>query len=200
MAKKRTKRFYVRFYVEERAVRITNKNDIAAINFAALATATPTFDDRSWEYLCVRDRYVVGTDTHRIHRAFLESTIENGLYALVKSTKKEIIIERIKDDEGYPSQSAIDKYMQANGRKVEVKEKILKFLPAILVYLVGGSGQAIKPEYLIDVCKFLPSANVIVTLPSDPSYGVHILHTSENMEAFIMPIVLNSSKIVERKY
>ena len=200
MAKKRTKRFYVRFYVEERAVRITNKNDIAAINFAALATATPTFDDRSWEYLCVRDRYVVGTDTHRIHRAFLESTIENGLYALVKSTKKEIIIERIKDDEGYPSQSAIDKYMQANGRKVEVKEKILKFLPAILVYLVGGSGQAIKPEYLIDVCKFLPSANVIVTLPSDPTHGVHILHTSENMEAFIMPIVLNSSKIVERKY
>ncbi len=200
MAKKRTKRFYVRFYVEERAVRITNKNDIAAINFAALATATPTFDDRSWEYLCVRDRYVVGTDTHRIHRAFLESTIENGLYALVKSTKKEIIIERIKDDEGYPSQSAIDKYMQANGRKVEVKEKILKFLPAILVYLVGGNGQAIKPEYLIDVCKFLPSANVIVTLPSDPTHGVHILHTSENMEAFIMPIVLNSSKIVERKY
>jgi len=196
MAKKRTKRFYV----EERAVRITNKNDIAAINFAALATATPTFDDRSWEYLCVRDRYVVGTDTNRIHRAFLESTIENGLYALVKSTKKEIIIERIKDDEGYPSQSAIDKYMQANGRKVEVKEKILKFLPAILVYLVGGNGQAIKPEYLIDVCKFLPSANVIVTLPSDPSNGVHILHTSENMEAFIMPIVLNPSKIVERKY
>lgn len=200
MAKKRTKRFYVRFYVEERAVRITNKNDIAAINFAALATATPTFDDRSWEYLCVRDRYVVGTDTHRIHRAFLESTIENGLYALVKSTKKEIIIERIKDDEGYPSQSAIDKYMQANGRKVEVKEKILKFLPAILVYLVGGNGQAIKPEYLIDVCRFLPSANIIVTLPPDPSNGVHILHTSENMEAFIMPIVLNSSKIVERKY
>ena len=196
MAKKRTKRFYV----EERAVRITNKNDIAAINFAALATATPTFDDRSWEYLYVRDRYVVGTDTHRIHRAFLESTIENGLYALVKSTKKEIIIERIKDDEGYPSQSAIDKYMQANGRKVEVKEKILKFLPAILVYLVGGNGQAIKPEYLIDVCRFLPSANVIVTLPSDPTHGVHILHTSENMEAFIMPIVLNPSKIVERKY
>jgi len=186
--------------VEERAVRITNKNDIAAINFAALATATPTFDDRSWEYLCVRDRYVVGTDTHRIHRAFLESTIENGLYALVKSTKKEIIIERIKDDEGYPSQSAIDKYMQANGRKVEVKEKILKFLPAILVYLVGGNGQAVKPEYLIDACKFLPSANVIVTLPSDPSYGVHILHTSENMEAFIMPIILDSSKIAERKY
>lgn len=197
MAKKRTKRFYV----EERAVRITNKNDIAAINFAALATATPTFDDRSWEYLCVRDRYVVGTDTHRIHRAFLESTIENGLYALVKSTKKEIIIERIKDDVNYPSQSIIDKYMQqVNGRKVEVKEKILKFLPAILVYLVGGNGQAIKPEYLIDVCKFLPSANVIVTLPSDPTHGVHILHTSENMEAFIMPIVLNSSKIVERKY
>jgi hypothetical protein len=186
--------------VEERAVRITNKNDIAAINFAALATATPTFDDRSWEYLCVRDRYVVGTDTHRIHRAFLESTIENGLYALVKSTKKEIIIERIKDEGGYPSQTAIDKYLQITGRKVEVKEKILKFLPAILVYLVGGNGQAIKPEYLIDVCRFLPSANVIVTLPSDPTHGVHILHTSENMEAFIMPIVLNSSKIVERKY
>lgn len=197
MAKKRTKRFYV----EERAVRITNKNDIAAINFAALATATPTFDDRPTEYICVRSKRVIGTDNCRIHCATLEDgLIEDGLYRLVKSTKKEVIVERIKDEVSYPSQTVIDKCLQITGRKVEIKEKILKFLPAILVYLVGGSGQAIKPEYLIDVCKFLPSANVIVTLPSDPSYGVHILHTSENMEAFIMPIVLNSSKIVERKY
>lgn len=190
------------FYVEERAVRITNKNDIAAINFVALATATPTFDDRPTEYICVRSKRVIGTDNHRIHRATLEDgLLEGGLYRLAKSTKKECILERIKDDVNYPSQSIIDKYMQqVNGRKVEVKEKILKFLPAILVYLVGGNGQAIKPEYLIDVCRFLPSANVIVTLPPDPSNGVHILHTSENMEAFIMPIVLNSSKIVERKY
>jgi len=190
------------FYVEERAVRITNKNDIAAINFVALATATPTFDDRPTEYICVRSKRVIGTDNCRIHCATLEDgLIEDGLYRLAKSTKKECILERIKDDVNYPSQSIIDKYMQqVNGRKVEVKEKILKFLPAILVYLVGGNGQAIKPEYLIDVCRFLPSANVIVTLPPDPSNGVHILHTSENMEAFIMPIVLNPSKIVERKY
>jgi len=190
------------FYVEERAVRITNKNDIAAINFVALATATPTFDDRPTEYICVRSKRVIGTDNCRIHCATLEDgLLEDGLYRLVKSTKKECILERIKDDVNYPSQSIIDKYMQqVNGRKVEVKEKILKFLPAILVYLVGGNGQAIKPEYLIDVCRFLPSANVIVTLPPDPSNGVHILHTSENMEAFIMPIVLNPSKIVERKY
>jgi len=190
------------FYVEERAVRITNKNDIAAINFVALATATPTFDDRPTEYICVRSKRVIGTDNCRIHCATLEDgLIEDGLYRLVKSTKKECILERIKDDVNYPSQSIIDKYMQqVNGRKVEVKEKILKFLPAILVYLVGGNGQAIKPEYLIDVCRFLPSANIIVTLPPDPSNGVHILHTSENMEAFIMPIVLNPSKIVERKY
>ena len=190
------------FYVEERAVRITNKNDIAAINFVALATATPTFDDRPTEYICVRSKRVIGTDNCRIHCATLEDgLIEDGLYRLVKSTKKEVIVERIKDEVSYPSQSIIDKYMQqVNGRKVEVKEKILKFLPAILVYLVGGNGQAIKPEYLIDVCRFLPSANVIVTLPSDPTHGVHILHTSENMEAFIMPIVLNPSKIVERKY
>lgn len=190
------------FYVEERAVRITNKNDIAAINFVALATATPTFDDRPTEYICVRSKRVIGTDNCRIHCATLEDgLIEDGLYRLVKSTKKEVIVERIKDEVSYPSQSIIDKYMQqVNGRKVEVKEKILKFLPAILVYLVGGNGQAIKPEYLIDVCRFLPSANVIVTLPPDPSNGVHILHTSENMEAFIMPIVLDSSKIVERKY
>ena len=190
------------FYVEERAVRITNKNDIAAINFVALATATPTFDDRPTEYICVRSKRVIGTDNCRIHCATLEDgLIEDGLYRLAKSTKKECILERIKDDVNYPSQSIIDKYMQqVNGRKVEVKEKILKFLPAILVYLVGGNGQAIKPEYLIDVCRFLPSANIIVTLPPDPSNGVHILHTSENMEAFIMPIVLNPSKIVERKY
>jgi len=190
------------FYVEERAVRITNKNDIAAINFVALATATPTFDDRPTEYIYVRSKRVIGIDNHRIHCATLEDgLLEGGLYRLVKSTKKEVIVERIKDDVNYPSQSIIDKHMQqVNGRKVEVKEKILKFLPAILVYLVGGNGQAIKPEYLIDVCRFLPSANVIVTLPPDPSNGVHILHTSENMEAFIMPIVLNSSKIVERKY
>ena len=190
------------FYVEERAVRITNKNDIAAINFVALATATPTFDDRPTEYICVRNKRVAGTDNCRIHCATLEDgLLEDGLYRLVKSTKKEVIVERIKDEGSYPSQSIIDKYMQqVNGRKVEIKEKILKFLPAILVYLVGGNGQAIKPEYLIDVCRFLPSANVIVTLPSDPTHGVHILHTSENMEAFIMPIVLNPSKIVERKY
>ena len=189
------------FYVEERAVRITNKNDIAAINFVALATATPTFDDRPTEYIYVRSKRVIGTDNCRIHCATLEDgLLEDGLYRLVKSTKKEVIVERIKDEGSYPSQTAIDKYLQITGRKVEVKEKILKFLPAILVYLVGGNGQAIKPEYLIDVCRFLPSANVIVTLPPDPSNGVHILHTSENMEAFIMPIVLNPSKIVERKY
>ena len=57
MAKKRTKRFYV----EERAVRITNKNDIAAINFAALATATPTFDDHSWDTFAYEIVNVVGT-------------------------------------------------------------------------------------------------------------------------------------------
>ena len=190
--------------MEERAVRITNKNDIAAINFVALATATPTFDDRPTEYICVRNKRVAGTDNCRIHCATLEDgLLEDGLYRLAKSTKKEVIVERIKDEGSYPSQTAIDKYLQITGRKVEVvevKEKILKFLPAILVYLVGGNGQAIKPEYLIDVCRFLPSANVIVTLPSDPTHGVHILHTSENMEAFIMPIVLNPSKIVERKY
>ncbi len=44
-----------KFYNEEKAVKVTNKDDMVAINFAALAAATPTFDDHPWEYICIRE-------------------------------------------------------------------------------------------------------------------------------------------------
>ncbi len=64
-----------RLYNEERAVKITRKSDIAAVNFAALAVATPTFDDYPWEYICIRDGRVTGTDRCRTHRAKLETQV-----------------------------------------------------------------------------------------------------------------------------
>ena len=187
-----------RLYNEERAVKITCKSDIAAVNFAALAVATPTFDDYLWEYICIRGGRVTGTDRYRIHRAKLETPVEDGLYNLVKSTKRECVIERVKNGEGYPSEAVIDKYLQTEGRRVEVNE-LFTHLPAALVYLIGRNGQAMKPEYIIDACKLLPSGHVIVTLPTDTHCGVHIKHVSGDAEAFIMPIILDSEKIIERE-
>lgn len=178
-----------RFYNEERVVKVTNKDDMVAINFAALAAATPTFDDHPWEYICIREGVVIGTDRCRIHRAKLETKIEDGLYELIKSTKKECVIERIKDDEGYPSQRAIDKCMNVEGHKLGIVNGLFSILPATLVYLVGKNGQAMRPEYIIDACKLMSSGHVIVTLPTDPNCGVHIEHTDGTMEAFIMPVL-----------
>jgi hypothetical protein len=184
-----------KFYNEEKAVKVTNKNDMVAINFAALATATPIFDDHPWGYICIREGKVTGTDRYRIHRAKLETKIEDGLYELIKSTKKECVIERIKDDEGYPSQKAIDKCMNVGGHRLGIVNGLFTILPAILVYLVGKNGQAMRPEYIIDACKLMSSGHVIVTLPTDPNCGVHIEHTDGTMEAFIMPVTVDNEKI-----
>ena len=204
MAKKR------RFYVEERAVRITNKHDITAIKFAALAINDSSFDDRPEEYLCIRDGKVIGTDRYRIHCGKLETPIENGLYAIVKNTKRECIIERIKDDDCYFPQEKIDKFFaeksiaphNAEGRVIEIFEDH-KYIPAAIAYLAARNGQAINPQYIIDACSFVSSGYTVLTLPIDPYEGIHIRHVPYvcgDMEAFIMPIVLNPSKIVERKY
>lgn len=184
-----------KFYNEEKAVKVTNKDDMVAINFAALAAATPTFDDHPWEYICIREGVVIGTDRCRIHRAKLETKIEDGLYELIKSTKKECVIERIKDDEGYPSQRAIDKCMNVEGHKLGIVNGLFSILPATLVYLVGKNGQAMRPEYIIDACRLVSSGHVIVTLPVDSNCGVHIEFIGSDMEAFIMPVTVDNEKI-----
>jgi len=184
-----------KFYNEEKAVKVTNKDDMVAINFAALAAATPTFDDHPWEYICIREGVVIGTDRCRIHSAKLETKVEDGLYELIKTTKKEYIIYRIKDCDGYPSQEALDKCMNVEGHKLGIVNELFSILPATLVYLVGKNGQAMRPEYIIDACKLMSSGHVIVTLPTDPNCGVHIECTSNDMEAFIMPVTVDNKKI-----
>jgi len=52
-----------------------------------------------------------------------------------------------------------------------------------------------RPEYIIDACKLMSSGHVIVTLPTDPNCGVHIECTSNDMEAFIMPVTVDNKKI-----
>ena len=195
MAKKR------RFYVEERAVRITNKHDITAIKFAALAINDSSFDDRPEEYLCIRDGKVIGTDRYRIHCGKLETPIENGLYNVAKNTKKECVIERIKDDDCYFSQEAIDKFFNAKGHVMEIFE-YHKNIPAAIAYLAARNGQAINPQYIIDVCSFVSSGYTVLTLPLDPYEGIHIKHvtyTCGDMEAYIMPIILHEDKIIEQQ-
>lgn len=197
MAKKR------RFYVEERAVRITNKHDITAIKFAALAINDSSFDDRPEEYLCIRDGKVIGTDRYRIHCGKLETPIENGLYNLVKNTKKECIVERIKDDDCFFPQKAkaIDKFLNAEGRRIEIFE-YHKNIPAAIAYLAARNGQAINPQYIIDACSFVSSGYTVLTLPIGPYEGIHIKHVSYvcgDMKAYIMPIILREDKIIEQQ-
>jgi hypothetical protein len=195
MAKKR------RFYVEERAVKITNKNDMTAIKFAALAMADPSFDDRPEEYLCIRDGKVIGTDRYRIHCGKLETPIENGLYNLAKNTKKECVIERIKDDDCYFPQEKIDKFFNAGGRRV-VFEDFYKNIPTAIAYLAARNGQAINLQYIIDACSFVFSGYTVLTLPIDPYEGIHIKHVPYvcgDMEAYIMPIILREVKIIEQQ-
>lgn len=197
------------FYVEERAVKITNKNDMIVIKFAALAIADPSFDDRPEEYLCIRDGKVIGTDRYRIHCGKLETPIENGLYNVAKNTKKECVIERIKDDDCYFPQEKIDKFFaeksiaphNAEGRVIEIFE-YHKNIPAAIAYLAARNGQAINPQYIIDACSFVSSGYTVLTLPIDPYEGIHIRHVPyvcDDMEAYIMPIILHEDKIIEQQ-
>jgi len=191
----------VKHYNVENAITITNKNDMTAIKFAALAIADPSFDDRPEEYLCIRDGKVIGTDRYRIHCGKLETPIENGLYAIAKNTKKECVIERIKDDDCYFPQEKIDKFFNAGGRRIEIFE-YHKNIPAAIAYLAARNGQAINPQYIIDACSFVSSGYTVLTLPLDPYEGIHIKHvtyTCGDMEAYIMPIILHEDKIIEQQ-
>ncbi|GEM_PF-5944010 len=176
-------------------IRIIDRDDIDAIKFAFAAKGND-------EYLCIRDNQVIGIDGRRIHRAKLNTTFaDDGLYNILKNSRKEIILDRISDDSNYYSQDLIESHFDMRGKFVKIveldSELVAKgsLLASSIVYLVGMNRQAINPQYILDVCKIIETrlpCSVTVTLPTDPNSPILIKQNDiTSIEALIMPVIVH---------
>ena len=169
-------------------IRILDRDDIDAVRFALAARGKDEY-----KYLCIINNKITGTDVRRMHRATLNSiVVDDGLYDVLKNNKKEVILDRVADDTGYPS---IESFISSEGRVVELPPQYVvkgSFLAATIVYLVGANGQAMNPQYILDVCNIIEDrlpCSVTITLPSDPTYPILIKQNdSTAIEALVMPI------------
>ncbi len=172
-------------------IRILDRDDIDAVRFALAARGKDEY-----KYLCITNNKITGTDVRRMHRATLNSiVVDDGLYDVLKNNKKGVILDRVADDTGYPSIESFISFISSEGRVVELPPQYVvkgSFLAATIVYLVGANGQAMNPQYILDVCNIIEDrlpCSITITLPSDPTYPILIKQNdSTAIEALIMPI------------
>jgi len=173
-------------------IRILDRDDIDAVRFALAARGKDEY-----KYLCIRDNKITGTDVRRMHRAtlnFNSIVVGDGLYDVLKNNKKEVILDRVADDTSIES---FISFISSEGRVVELPPQYVvkgSFLAATIVYLVGANGQAMNPQYILDVCNIIEDrlpCSVTITLPSDPTSPILIKqHDSTAIEALIMPVIV----------
>lgn len=171
-------------------IKISDSDDIDAVRFALTARG-------NGEYLCIRDNKIMSTDGRRIHRATLNMvTAEDGLYEVLKNSKKEVILDRIIDDSAYYAKDLIESRFHIEGKVVEIESQYIVggVLSAAIVYFVGTNGQAINPRYILDVCGIIenrPPCRVTVKLPTDTDAPILVKqHDITSIEALIMPVMV----------
>jgi len=172
-------------------IKISDSDDIDAVRFALTARG-------KGEYLCIRDNKIMSTDGRRIHRATLNMvTAEDGLYEVLKNSKKEVILDRIIDDSAYYAKDLIESHFHVDGKTVEVESQYIVggLLSSLMVYFVGTNGQAINPRYVLDVCNVIenrPPCRVTIKLPIDNTYAPILVkqHDITSIEALIMPVTV----------
>ncbi len=171
-------------------IKISDSDDIDAVRFVLAARG-------KGEYLWIRDNKIICTDNRRIHRATLNMVdAENGLYEVLKNSKKEIILDRVIDDSAYHSQDLIESQFAIDGKIIEVESQYIVggLLSSLIVYFVGANCQAINPRYILDVCGVIenrPPCRVTVKLPTDTNAPILVKqHDITSIEALIIPVMV----------
>lgn len=154
-----------------------------AVNFVAKAISSdPT--KYAIDGVCIEPKYIVATDSRRIHRAKIKRDYKPGIYDVIRHKGDIILLATSNTEKKFPKYQDV---MPNHNNYFEISP--CNYPAEIVLGVLGKKNISVNLDYLNDVFESIDCGwNVYYGEPDEPIRLVSRLVGSEIYEAVIMPI------------
>jgi len=166
-----------------------NKKNKGFDNLYITCKATSKKNDAarySLNYICVKNKKVIGTDGRIMAMAANVYGIKTGFYEIIKLTKTTIILNMIKEKVNYPNYEDIipEKPENPSGQLSDHESPSCNL--SILAYKLAKHDACVELELLSPMAESYIVFDFYVNCPDQP-----ILFTAKNIEIIVNPLLAN---------